>query len=193
MDITSWPALTGGPFTSPAVAGTTTVAPGAMQSVTVSYLPTTEKTAAAPDTVNLVLTINGLFSAGVTQPSLQMITLKGHGIDRHIQLQNSPVMFPATFDNPTDAESPPLSCDIKNTGEASLVISGLMLDNSSSPAFTLLDTQPITVPGLGSMALRVRFVPTTDSGSFDGSLVITDDDTATPMETVRSPAARPRA
>ncbi|HTJ44962.1 MAG TPA: choice-of-anchor D domain-containing protein [Kofleriaceae bacterium] len=179
MDITSWPALGGGPFTA---AGVTpkTIAVGGMQTLDVSYLPTVEKTAQAGDTVDVLITIDGLFSTGNPQPTIQKVTLKGHGIDRHIQLLNSPVTFPATFDNPTDTESPALSCDVMNTGEAPLVIDALMLDNSSSPAFMLLDTQAQTVDGGQTAKFRVSFKPGSPGTNYTATLVLMHDDEDSP-------------
>jgi uncharacterized protein (TIGR03382 family) len=182
MSIVQWPALNDPHFASVAIAPFS-LAAGAMQTLDVTYTPTVEGTAQNPDTVDLVITIDGLFAAGVNQPSMQKITFTGHGATRHIALTGSPITFGATYRNPSTSNAPVQMVTVMNTGEAPLSINA-SLDPNSDPAFTLLDSGAITVPGGGSMPLHVRFLPTTDTGTFTGSLVITDDDTATPMETV---------
>jgi hypothetical protein len=182
MNITAWPALADPHFTSAAI-GPVVLAPGAMQTVDVTYTPTAEGSAATPDTVDLVLTIDGLFSTGTVGPSQQKITLDGHGATRHIAVTGSPITFGPTYRNPSPADAPVQMVTVANTGEAPLTLTA-SLDPTSDAVFTLLDTAQITVPGGSSMPVRVRFAPTADSGTFHGTLLITDDDTGSPMQSV---------
>ena len=139
-----------------------------------SYLPTVEKTAATGDTNNLVVTIDGLFSSGDPQPSAVQISLTGYGTDRHVALVDSPIAFPATYRNLSDADAPVQAVTVENTGEAPLEVTGVMLTGDA--VFTLLDDQPTTIAGGGSAQFRVRFEPTNDAGTFTGTLALMHDD-----------------
>ncbi len=174
MDIVGAPALSG-VFTSAAVGGST-VAKLTNRTIDVTYAPTVEKTAGAPDTNTLVVTIDGLLSTGNPQPTAVQIQVVGHGIDRHVQLMTSPLEFPETFRNPGDM-APVQTVDIANTGEATLTMSAIMLTGDAQ--FTLLDTTPVPVAGGQTASFRVRFSPTTDSGDFTAKLGIMHDDNGT--------------
>jgi outer membrane protein OmpA-like peptidoglycan-associated protein len=175
MDLIGAPALTG-VFTSAAVTASTVAKQGS-KTVDVTYTPTTEKTAGAPDTNTLVLTIDGLIASGNPQPTAVQVQVVGHGTDRHVQLMTSPLEFPATFRNPGDA-APIESVDIMNTGEATLHMSAVMLTGDAQ--FTLLDTAPVPVAGGAVAHFRVQFAPTTDSGDFTAQLGISHDDNNAP-------------
>ncbi|MCE9578837.1 MAG: choice-of-anchor D domain-containing protein, partial [Deltaproteobacteria bacterium] len=181
MDIVGAPALSGVFTSAPVTAGT--IAKTGSRTVDVTYTPTVEKTAGAPDTNTLVVTIDGLISSGNPQPSAVQIQVVGHGTDRHVQLMTSPLEFPETFRNPGD-QAPIETVDIANTGEATLHMSAVMLTGDAQ--FTLLDTAPVPVAGGDVAHFRVQFSPTTDSGDFTATLGISHDDNnaATPNMSV---------
>jgi MYXO-CTERM domain-containing protein len=143
------------------------VAMGASSDTTFEYTPTVEQ-AAPGDTQVVTYSLTGLHtSAG---PNSVMITLQGHGTDRHF-ISNGPVTFPPTYKNP--AVPPEQDITVMNTGEAPLDVSALML--SGDPAFTLVDMTPLVVAPMTTATFTVRFNPTM-AGTFNGTVGITHDD-----------------
>src|SRR5262249_311184 len=125
MEITDWPALTGGLFMA-AAGPKGNVLPDAQVDLDVSYLPTAEKTVQNQDTADLLVTIDGLIATGNPQPSQQKITLTGHGIDRHMSVDPTSIDFPDTYENLSDDDDV-RAVTVRNTGEAPLAIKAVML------------------------------------------------------------------
>ncbi|MEZ4365812.1 MAG: choice-of-anchor D domain-containing protein [Kofleriaceae bacterium] len=163
----------GGVFTLAPPATPTTVLPGESFDVEVTFTPTVERLASAPDLAIANFTVGGLFTTMPAGPTSILAQLRGHGIDRHLGLPDDGVVFPDTYRNPGDA-APIENVIISNTGAADLVVSAVML--SGDDAFELLDTEPVTLAGFASAGFRVRFAPTVAGSSFTGELLITHDD-----------------
>jgi MYXO-CTERM domain-containing protein len=179
MHIEGAPALSGVFTSAPLPAQTVPV--GGSATVDVAYLPTVVKPASAGDSATLLVTIDDLFASGSSQPDHVAIQLAGHGTGRQISV-DGPLHFPDTYRNPSTADAPIAAVIVRDTGEAPLTISSATL--SDSPAFTLVDRAPITIAGGSSAPVRVRFAPTTDTGTFTATLSLTEDDPATPQVVV---------
>src|SRR5262249_11738331 len=153
--------------------------------------PTVEST--VDDTQTFTVTTSGLYSAGAQQPASFMVTVHGHGIDRHIQAAD--VVFPDTYRNPTADQVPTATCGathdqpcavkVCNTGEATLNIS---MVTDPDDAFDLMSTGPFTVAsGTTSSptctSVPVQFKPTA-YGSFTGTVTLMNNDNGAPMSIV---------
>ncbi len=165
----------GGPFTF-TLPSNQTVAVGGTVDVVVTYTPTVEQAAGAFEQVVLSHNIAGVLNG----PTSQMITIRGRGTDRHIALDASPA-FPDTFRNP-GSMAPVMPVTVRNTGEATLSISAVMITNDN--VWELLDPGPVTIPSLGSHAFMVRFSPKVAGKAPVGQLTFMNNDNATPMAVV---------
>ena len=150
LDITSIAPMAG---SSPAFhvalpTGVTHVAPRTSLTLTITYTPTVARPVKQPEQLVLAAQLSGV--AGLTQAS---ITATGRGIDRNLDV--APVQaFPPTFRNPGSLATTQ-AITVRNTGEAVLAISGVML--SGDPVWQLVDAGPIEIPGGGSHDFQVKF------------------------------------
>ncbi|HEX2686885.1 MAG TPA: choice-of-anchor D domain-containing protein, partial [Kofleriaceae bacterium] len=156
--------------------GATQVSPGTILALQVTYTPTVEQPPNQPDTMVLVANLAGI----VGGPNQAMITVKGHGADRHL-LVDSVEDFPPTFRNPGDM-APIKSITVRNNGEATLRIAGVMV--TGAPVWELLDGSAIDLPGGGSHDFLVKFSPTMVGAAPTGQLTIVNNDNAKPMAVV---------
>jgi outer membrane protein OmpA-like peptidoglycan-associated protein len=164
LDVTSAAITgTGSPFTVVAVTPAS-VAPGSSFTATVRYDPSVVRA----DTGTLAVGINGVFGGTMTST----FTLQGRGIDR-IFAVTEPGLFPETYRNP-GSKAPVKDIIVRNTGEAPLTISAVMV--TGDPVWALVDAKPVVVPGGGSTAFKVRFAPISGGKAPTGSLLITHDD-----------------
>jgi outer membrane protein OmpA-like peptidoglycan-associated protein len=160
-----------GPFTF-TLPGAQTVQPGGTVTVTVTYTPVAEQAPNQFEQVVLSHNIGGILGG----PTSQMITIRGRGVDRHIALDAAPA-FPDTFRNPGSA-APVRLVTVRNTGEAPLSITGVMLSNED--VWQLLDASPVTIPANGSHSFMVRFVPKVAGKAPVGQLTFMNNDNSTP-------------
>jgi outer membrane protein OmpA-like peptidoglycan-associated protein len=165
----------GGPGT--VFSGTFTPAsvnPGSSLDLDVRYVPLAERPAGSDETQQLVFTVDGLYDPASPDPgpSAVTVTLRGRGIDRHID-PGPAITFPDTFRNP-GAAAPVETLLVTNTGEANLVLSAVMLTGDA--AFRLLDTAATTVMGGQTASFRVEFAPTMAGASYSGMVAINHDD-----------------
>ncbi|HEY4182279.1 MAG TPA: choice-of-anchor D domain-containing protein [Kofleriaceae bacterium] len=155
--------------------GAQALAPGAEIEVPIVFNPTMERAAGQEETFTITHSIGGVLNG----PTMEMITMKGRGIDRHIQL-GTPPAFPPTFRNP-GSMAPVMPVRVTNTGDAPLVISALMVTNSD--VWQLEETGMVTIPGASSgnnfHDFNVRFVPKVAGKAPVGQLVIMNDDNTT--------------
>ncbi|MEO8842328.1 MAG: choice-of-anchor D domain-containing protein, partial [Kofleriaceae bacterium] len=159
--------LTGPVFTTSSLASTS-LAPGAHLDLTVTYTPVAERTADAPDLARIGFTV-----IGPTLTPLVLLTLRGHGVDRHAVLQ-SVAMEPETFVKPGPHASL-ADIVIANTGGAPLGLYNPAITNG--PVWTLANPEPADVPGFGTFIYQARFAPsdvTPSSGTF--TVMTTDPD-----------------
>jgi outer membrane protein OmpA-like peptidoglycan-associated protein len=171
--------------TAPFVFSSTTaqaIAPNQTFSVTVTYTPTIEKPANAPDLATVTFPLSGLCGNGATcaAPSSATITVKGFGIDRHIAVGAAPT-FPDTFRNP-GTNAPILPVAITNNGDAPLSVTMVVV--SGGPVWSLVDPSPVDIPGKDTYNFMVRFSPTQAGKAPDGELVLSDNDSKIPMVSV---------
>ncbi len=166
---------TTGPFTFTLPANQT-IAVGGHVDVVVTYTPTVEQAAGAFEQVVLSHSIAGVLNG----PSSQMITIRGRGTDRHISLDAAPA-FPDTFRNP-GTMAPVMPVTVRNTGEATLSISAVMVTNDN--VWELLDTAPVEIPALGSRDFMVRFSPKVAGKAPVGQLTLMNNDNNLPMAVV---------
>ncbi|CAN5921375.1 hypothetical protein BH11MYX3_BH11MYX3_17920 [soil metagenome] len=144
--------------------------------VVVTYTPTLEQAPNAFEQVVLSHSIAGVLNG----PASQMITIRGRGVDRHIALDASPT-FPDTFRNP-GAMAPMMPVTVRNTGEATLSISAVMVTNDN--VWELLDTAPVDIASMGSHEFMVRFSPKIAGKAPVGELTFMNNDNNTPMAVV---------
>jgi uncharacterized protein (TIGR03382 family) len=153
---------------------------GGSLTIPVVYRPTAERRAGDSDGVVIVAGLSGVGVIGA--PTQAMIPIVGRGIDRKLFLEPVPE-FPPTFRNPGDT-APIRPITVRNTGEAALRVSAVMI--SGDPVWQLVDasTAAIEIPGGGSHDFQVRFAPTTDSAAPPGELTIVNDDNSQSMKVV---------
>ncbi|HTL33737.1 MAG TPA: choice-of-anchor D domain-containing protein, partial [Kofleriaceae bacterium] len=150
----------------------TAVAPNATFPIDVTYTPLTEKPSNQPDVASIMIPVTGVYGG----PNSITIQISGYGADRHIAVAPAPV-FPPTFRNPGDA-APIMPVTITNNGDFPLAISAVML--SDDPVWTLVNPDPVTIPGRGTYDFNVKFSPVTAGKAPTGHLMIMDDDNARP-------------
>jgi hypothetical protein len=189
-----------GPFSkvNPADA---TVVPAATMTIPVTYKPVVERQ--TPEETTFTITTSGLFVGGATAPAAIQITLRGRGVDQHVQVAD--VVFPPTYRNPTAAQVPTTTCGagrdqrcavtVCNTGTAALHVS-MLTDGDADDAFELGATTALTVAP-GSVAtpscqrVDVAFRPP-GHGAFAGTVTVINDDEAAPMAEVAARRLRRR-
>ncbi len=157
-------------FTITLPAGATQVAPNDTLLIPITYKPTIEQGPSSFDTVVLVA---GLTGTGVlNEPTQAMITVRGRGIDRHLNIQATPT-FPPTFRNPGDM-APVRALTVQNTGEALLKISAVMI--TGDPVWQLVDPTPVDIPGGTSHDFMIKFSPTMVGPAPTGQLTLVNND-----------------
>ena len=156
--------------------GTTTLAPGMQLVLNVTYHPTVEKPAGQLDSMTVTNNIAGILNG----PTIEMLTIQGRGIDRHIDVTMSP-QIPDTFRNPGDM-APVIPIQIKDTGEAILHISAVMA--TGDPVWTLVDGDAMDIAGGASVDIHVRFAPTVAGPAPPGELTIMNNDNGDAMAVV---------
>lgn len=161
----------GGPFTF-TLPPNQLVPAGAKLDVLVTYTPTVEHAAGAFDQVVISHDIAGVLGG----PTSQSITLRGRGIDRHIQLAAAPT-FPETFRNP-GSKAPEMPVVVRNTGEATLSISAVMVTNGD--VWQVVDGSPVDIPAMSEHAFQVRFTPKQMGPAPVGQLVFMNNDNSQP-------------
>jgi outer membrane protein OmpA-like peptidoglycan-associated protein len=149
------------------------IAPGAAFEVDVTYTPIVERPANNPDVASITFPLTGVHNG----PSSMTVMIQGYGADRHIQVAPAP-LFPDTFRNPGD-QAPVMPITITNTGDATLHLSAVMLTND--PIWTVVNPDPVEVPGQGTHEFLIRFAPVTAGKAPDGNLVIYNNDDGNPM------------
>ncbi|MDB4956710.1 MAG: OmpA domain protein [Myxococcales bacterium] len=156
----------------------TTVAPlVGTYDVMVTYLPSpVEKPANQYDVAMVTFPLTGLVSG----PPTVTIMIQARTIDRHIAVAAVP-QFPNTFRNP-GTNAPMMPVTVNNTGEAPLDVSAVMVTNG--PIWTLLNPNPVTIPGFGSYAFNVSFAPTMAGKAPDGQMMIMNTDNGMPLVVV---------
>lgn len=150
------------------VTGPTTVNPSSTVTLNITFTPTIEGPVSAGIDINL--------STG-GGPS---ISLDGRGTDRHIRVLDM-LEAPTTFRNP-GSMAPLVDVLVENTGEYPLSIENIEIGGDTQVWSLAQPFEPFTVPGLGSVAVPVRFAPVTEGKSPDGTVVITSDDRLTPTK-----------
>ncbi len=152
------------------------VAPGSSFTISVTYTPTTAMPPNNFDQGTLTIPLTGIAGG---PPSAQM-TIRGRGITRNMVLGAAPT-FPDTFRNPGD-KAPVMPVHVQNTGEATLSISGVMI--AGDPVWTLVNPDPVDIPGNSAYDFMVRFAPTMAGKAPDGTLMLVDNDTKMPTATI---------
>jgi outer membrane protein OmpA-like peptidoglycan-associated protein len=161
-------------FTLP---GATTLAPTLSLPIMVTYKPTTAAPVGSEETITLTHSIAG----AIAGPAMQMIMIRGRGIDRVLDLAPAPT-FPDTFRNPGDA-APVRAVRIQNLGEATLKLTAVMLTGATD-VWQLVDGAPIDLPQGTSHEFLVRFAPTKAGLAPAAKLQIVHDDDMKPMVSV---------
>ena len=145
---------------------------GGTVDIDVTYTPTVEQAPGVFEQVVISHNIAGVING----PAMQMITLRGRGIDRHIAL-DPPPLFPDTFRNP-GSMAPVRTVTVRNTGEASLSISAVMLTNAD--VWQIVDGNPVSIASQGSHDFMVRFVPKVAGKAPVGQLTFMNNDNSVP-------------
>ncbi len=170
LDIISVDKVAGGSaaftFAMPLPAMPVHLAPGTDLPIMIAYKPTTERTSASPDTLTLSAQLGGV----VGEPKA-MITILGHGIDRHLAVDLP--TFPPTFRNPGDA-APIRAVTVHNNGDALLKITAVMI--SGQPVWQLVDESPVDIPGRTSHDFMVKFSPSDFGPVPPGQLTVMSND-----------------
>lgn len=160
-----------GPFTF-TLPSSQQLAAGGKVDIVVTYTPVVEQAPNQSEQVIISHNISGVLNG----PASQMITVRGRGVDRHIALDAAPT-FPDTFRNP-GAAAPVRTVTVRNTGEAPLNITALMLTNDD--VWQLVDMNPFTVASKSSHDVMVRFVPKVAGKAPVGQLTFMNNDNSTP-------------
>ncbi len=147
----------------------TTLAAGESLTIAVTYDPAVVVSPA--DEITLTATIDGVFGG----PTSLAITIRGSSSDREITVSGPPT-FPDTFRNPGDS-APVRAITVSNTGSGILHITSAMLTSSDPEIWTLVDGDPVDIPGGASVDFLVRFAPKTIGPAPSATLVLTNDDT----------------
>ena len=154
----------------------TVLQPAETLMVPVTYTPTSEAAPNQSEQVQLSHTIAGVLNG----PTMQMITVRGRGVDRHLALAPVPA-FPDTFRNPGTA-APVRPVTVTNTGEATLQITAVMITNDD---VWQVDTSPVDIPGGGTHEFQVTFAPKIAGKAPVGQLALMNDDDQNPMAIVQ--------
>ncbi|HEX7702192.1 MAG TPA: hypothetical protein VF403_15750, partial [Kofleriaceae bacterium] len=117
----------------------------------VTYTPVAERSADDPDHATIDFNVTG-----PTLTLVVLVTLRGHGVDRHAVLQ-SVAMEPDTFVKPGPRASL-ADIVIANTGGAPLGLYAPAITNG--PVWSLANPEPADVPGFGMFVYKARFAPT---------------------------------
>ena len=164
-------------FTNPLPATPISLAPNSTLVFEVTYKPTVERGPAdVPDTVVLGASLTGLLGG----PATQMITIRGHGIDRHLAVPADPT-FPPTFRNPGD-RAPIRALTVQNNGEALLKITAVRV--TGDPVWQLVDGSSVDIPGGASHDFMVKFSPTDVGLAPVGELTLMSNDNLNQSKTV---------
>jgi hypothetical protein len=178
LDIISVDKVAGGStaftFAMPLPAMPVHLAPGTNLPIMIAYKPTTERTSASPETLTLSAQLGGV----IGEPKA-MITIEGHGIDRHLTVATP--TFPPTFRNPGDA-APVQAVTVQNTGEAVLQITAVMV--KGQPVWQLVDAGPVDIPGKTSHDFMVKFSPSDFGAAPPGQLTVMSNDNQNLTKTV---------
>jgi outer membrane protein OmpA-like peptidoglycan-associated protein len=156
------------------------VAIGDTTSIQVSYDPSVE----ALDAANLVLNVDA-FSG----PTVQ-IALSGVGVDQNITLPALHYDFPDTYRNPDPDQTPTVNVVVQNPANATtgfgadLHVSMTMINQTTEGVYVVSDTAALTVAPDATGEIPVEFHPTAAPALFEGTLVITNDDTGQGMAEV---------
>jgi outer membrane protein OmpA-like peptidoglycan-associated protein len=176
LDLSNFTKTASAVYTLTLPTGTTTLQPTEHLDLMVTYHPTIERPPGQFDSMIVTHGIAGVLGA----PALEMLTIQGRGITRHIAIPSAPV-FPDTFRNPGD-KAPVVPVTVQNMGEANLHISAVMA--SGDPIWTVMESGPSDVGGLASTQFHVKFAPTEARAEPDGQLTIMNNDTGMPMAMV---------
>lgn len=173
-----------GVFSKVDPAGTTAAANGGTLTIPITFRPTLERAELATFTI----TTTGLYQGGVQGPATLTITVRGRGVDQHLQVAD--VRFPDTYRDPTDAQVPTTTCgathdrpcalDVCNPGAAPLHVSML---NDPDDAFVLASTAALAIGPGACERVGIAFRPAR-LGVFTGTVTILDDDDQRPMAEV---------
>jgi outer membrane protein OmpA-like peptidoglycan-associated protein len=160
--------LTNPRFTFSTGASSFQLQPNASYDIQVTYTPIIEKPSNTPDVGSIIFGgVTGVFG-GASSITVQ---LKGYGVDRHISVAPAPT-FPDTYTSPD--VPPTLPVTITNNGDATLNVTGVMLTND--PIWTLVNPDPVSVPGRGSYNFNVAFSPLMAGKAPTGRLTIMNND-----------------
>jgi hypothetical protein len=100
-----------------------------------------------------------------------MITIQGHGIDRHLAVDTP--TFPPAFRNPGDA-APVRAVTVHNNGDALLKVTAVTI--SGQPVWQLVDASPVDIPGRTSHDFMVKFSPSEFGPAPPGQLTLMSND-----------------
>ena len=167
----------GARYTFSATAAPFTLQPSASYDIQVTYTPTIEKPANQPDTGTIIF---GGVAGVLNGPTSVTIELSGYGVDRHIAVGAAPT-FPDTYKNPGDT-APVRPLTVTNNGDAPLDISAVMLTND--PIWTLVNPDPVVVPGRGTYDFEVKFAPVMAGKAPTGHLTIMNNDDGMPLVSI---------
>jgi len=178
LDVTSITAAAGGSaaFHVTLPTAVTHVPPGGSFALTISYAPTVAVPATQPEQLMLSAKLVGVAGG----PNQATILVSGHGIDRTLVV-DAAESFPSAFRNPGD-KAPVQAVTVHNTGEAVLSISAVMV--TGEPVWHLVDPSPVEIAGGGAHDFLVKFSPTSIGPAPAGTLVLTNNDNARPMQSV---------
>ncbi|HET9624052.1 MAG TPA: choice-of-anchor D domain-containing protein [Kofleriaceae bacterium] len=168
-----------GAFTVAGATGVFTVIPppaqsllaGASITVNVTYKPTAIHAADAPD----MLTLTASTAGALGGPAQAMLTVRGRGIGRQIVPPQTTPTVPTTFRNPGTL-APVVPVTIGNSGEAVLHVKAAMVTGGG--VWSIVDPNPVDIPGGGSHDFLVKFTPTEIGAAPIGQLAITSVDNA---------------
>jgi len=186
LDITSFTLMNADPAFTFTLPGTPLqIAPNGSIDIPVNYKPTNVRPPGDFDTATLVANLGGvLHPPGMPNTPVTSMTLcQGRGIDSSLVVQAMPI-FPQAFRNP-GSKAPIRAVTVHNNGEAVLHITEVSV--TGDPAWKLVDTTAIDIPGGSSHDFMVKFAPL-EVGSAFGQLVLVNNNHARPtaMVTLKS-------
>ena len=146
-----------------------TIAPQDSISVQVTYTPVLEEN----DTGTVVVPVSGIFGVAGGGAANQTIQITGQGINRHISIASTALVFPPTFRYPSPL--PQLPVHVSNTGLAPLHVQ--MVEITGSTAFALVDSSMVTIAGGSANDFLVTFDPLSAGPVPQGILELVNDDT----------------